>query len=1139
MARLSIASLNTRGLNDPVKCQTAFNFLHSEGNDIFLLQECNIPFKDNYKSFEERWSHGLSIWSGDNDNRSSGVAVLFKGWRVNIKRVQHIIQGRVLCIDIELNNACVRIINVYCPADLQKRLETLTAIQPFLVCASEVILGGDFNCLVDAKDRLSTGAVRLDSSTLTLKNILKDFRLKDTFRAMNPRRPGYTWTNGRTHSRIDFLLTTRGLSVHSASVTPVCFSDHSKIDCTVALKGETGKGKGSWKLNTSLLQDKNIVDRLKEKILQWSSLQIFFKTIGEWWEDVKVRIQRFFIEVGKKAAKTKRFKLKKEQAKLQRLYSMAHAGFNVSEDIAKLKREMLKMSAEASRGLITRSRVQHIEENEKCTRYFFQKLAQPKNNLEAITDENGNVKTETKDILTAVRNFYADLYKSEDLDNAALEMLLSKVNKSVCDFNVMLEGELTVNELFKAVKSMQDNKAPGADGLPKEFYVTFWEEVKCHLLDVFNESLRLGQLPATLREGIVSLLFKKGDKKEIKNWRPLTLLGVDRKILAKALFFRLQEVAGNVVGDEQTCVVPGRSMSDSLALVRDSFLYSIDRTVPLCIVGLDLEKAFDRINHVYLKKVMQAFGFGPKIRAWIDVLHNESVSRVVINGNSTDTFKVESGVRQGCPLSVILFILAMEPLACALRQDQSIRGLLVPGSNGREAKMTLYMDDMTILGTDNSSLVKALRWSDCFSRASGAKLNRAKSECLYTNWREEKRDLGLKEKKDRIKVLGIEIGKDMTKANWESRLPRIKSKLLRWEGRDLSITGKVLIIKAEIYASLTYLAATLPVPRSFLTPLRRSVFQFLWGSQQERVKREIMYRPLDKGGKAVPDLGIKLDALFLTPIIDSILNVNNTVLRSFFAKFWLGRNIAQHFGKRLPLDTPHAETRPLIYDKALLLFQSANLRTAAADKISREMVEKGLSPQTTTMVPVGTLIATECAQVWKNVNASFLLNVHKDVAWSTVQGCVPTRAFLHRRRCSRSSKCPRVTCNSDENVKHLFWFCPNAQRVWGFLRPWLIDLHRDPTIEDIMHGELNGNYTENCKRWWAVINCTKDAIWKCRNILVFKKFCMPPESVAKLAVTIARDYILRDKIKFDTGEIKQLWQVGRPGMVYDLLKNVM
>ena len=1064
---------------------------------------------------------------------------MFKGWRVNVKRVQHTIQGRVLCIDIEWNNACLRIINVYCPADLQKRLETLRAIQPLLVCSSEVILGGDFNCLVDAKDRLSTGNVRLDSSTQTLKNILKDFKLKDTFRAMNPRQAGYTWTNGRTHSRIDFLLSSRRLSVQSASVTPVCFSDHSKIDCTVVLQRKTEKGEGSWKLNTSLLQDKRIVDRLKEKLIQWSSLQIFFNTIGEWWEELKRRVQLFFIEVGKKLSKTKRFKFKKEQAKLQRLYTMAHAGFNVSEDIASLKREMLKMSADVSRGLITRSRVQHIEQNEKCTRYFFKKLAQPKNVMEAIKDKHGNEKSDTKDILTVVRDSYADLYKGDDLDSSSLERLLSNVDKSVTDFNGLLESDLTVNELSKALKSMQDNKAPGADGLPKEFYVTFWDELKCHLLELFNESLRSGHLPASLREGTISLLFKKGDKSDIKNWRPLTLLGVDRKILAKALFFRLQGVAGKVVGEEQTCVVPGRSMSDSLALVRDAFLYSLDRKVPLCIAGLDLEKAFDRINHAYLKAVMEAFGFGPKIRAWIDVLHKDCVSRVVINGNSTAPFKVESGVRQGCPLSVVLFILAMEPLACALRQDQSIKGLQVPGSSGREAKLTLYMDDMTILSTDNRSLDKALSWSDCFSRASGAKLNRAKSECLYTNWRGEKRDLGLTEKKDRIKILGIEIGHDMVKANWKARLPKIKGKILKWEERELSFTGKVLIIKAEIFASLTYLAATLPVPKFFLTPLKRTVFQFLWGSQQERIKRNIMHRPLDKGGKAVPDLAIKLQALFLTPIVNSVLSCNNTGLWSYFAKLWLGQAIMGRFGRRLPLNTPHAETRPVIYETALSLFRSAELNRTTEFKVSRESMEKALSPLTTSMVPVGKLIRTQCTQVWKNVNSPFLLNVHKDVAWSTVHCCFPTRAFLHRRRCSRSSTCPRISCNQDENVNHLFWSCPHTQRVWNLLRPWLTNLYRDPTANDIMFGELQCNRHALWERWWAMINCIKDAIWKGRNILVFKKFAMSPVSVAKLAVTIARDYIQIDKSKLNDTEVKERWKVGESGLVYDLLKDVM
>ena len=109
MARLSIASLNTRGLNDPVKCLSAFTFLHNEGNDIFFLQECKLSYRDNYRVFQDRWGYGPSVWSGDNSNRSSGVAVLFKGHDFNIQRVQRIIDGRLLCIDIEYHHVSLRI----------------------------------------------------------------------------------------------------------------------------------------------------------------------------------------------------------------------------------------------------------------------------------------------------------------------------------------------------------------------------------------------------------------------------------------------------------------------------------------------------------------------------------------------------------------------------------------------------------------------------------------------------------------------------------------------------------------------------------------------------------------------------------------------------------------------------------------------------------------------------------------------------------------------------------------------------------------------------------------------------------------------------------------------------------------------
>lgn len=373
MSLLSVASLNTRGLNDPIKCLSAFNFLYSENNDISLLQECNIPYKDNYKDFEKRWPYGQSVWSGDNNNRSTGVAILFKGQNFNIQRVQRVIDGRVLCVDLSYYNIHLRVINVYCPVELQERLKLLNVLQPLLVCNREVILGGDFNCLLDKKDKLTTSSVKLDSSSETLKNIINDLRLVDTYRSKHPKSPGYTWSNGRTHSRIDFLLTSKGLQPTDAAVTPVFFSDHAKIECSLLINGYTKRGKGSWKLNVSLLQDTKVVENLKTKLTQWTSLKPLFNSVGEWWEDVKVRIKNFFINVGKRKAKNIQLKLKKLQSKLQRFYTMAHAGLDVAEDISQLKREMLLLSEETSQGLLTRSRVQHMKNNEKCTRCFFLK----------------------------------------------------------------------------------------------------------------------------------------------------------------------------------------------------------------------------------------------------------------------------------------------------------------------------------------------------------------------------------------------------------------------------------------------------------------------------------------------------------------------------------------------------------------------------------------------------------------------------------------------------------------------------------------------------------------------------------------------------------------------------------------------
>uniref|UniRef100_A0A673KB42 Endonuclease/exonuclease/phosphatase domain-containing protein n=1 Tax=Sinocyclocheilus rhinocerous TaxID=307959 RepID=A0A673KB42_9TELE len=153
------------------------------------------------------------LWSGDNNNRSSGVGILLKGNSLKVLKTREVINGRLIYVDVKLNDFCFRVINVYFPVDLQGRKEALKALSPLLICGKEIILGGDFNCPLSESDRRSSSNVSLDSSSQELINLVKDFGLVDTFRTKHPDSPGYSWSNGRSFSRIDFLFTSPQITV--------------------------------------------------------------------------------------------------------------------------------------------------------------------------------------------------------------------------------------------------------------------------------------------------------------------------------------------------------------------------------------------------------------------------------------------------------------------------------------------------------------------------------------------------------------------------------------------------------------------------------------------------------------------------------------------------------------------------------------------------------------------------------------------------------------------------------------------------------------------------------------------------------------------------------------------------------------
>ena len=173
-----------------------------------------------------------------------------------------------------------------------------------------------------------------------------------------------------------------------------------------------------------------------------------------------------------------------------------------------------------------------------------------------------------------------------------------------------------------------------------------------------------------------------------------------------------------------------RSIFDNLHLIRNVEDYIKQKNIPTCFISLDQEKAFDRVSWSYMFTTLKAFGFHEIFINWIKLLYKDVFSSVLVNHFISESFPIKRGVRQGCALSPLLYIICFEPFARKIQNDQSIKGLKVPGNNF-ELKMSLYADDNTAILTDNTSIKKYFHYIEEFQKISGSKINYRKSNGLY------------------------------------------------------------------------------------------------------------------------------------------------------------------------------------------------------------------------------------------------------------------------------------------------------------------------------------------------------------------------------------------------------------------------
>ena len=254
---------------------------------------------------------------------------------------------------------------------------------------------------------------------------------------------------------------------------------------------------------------------------------------------------------------------------------------------------------EEARKHVFLSKCKWAREGDKPTKYFFslEKRNFLSKNMKSIRNSEGNIVSSQKGILREQQRFYESLYTANK--EVVFSIPSDSVNNKLNSYHrALLEAPISENEIFKCIKAMAANKTPGMDGLTKEFYETFFPELKAVLVPLYEQILKENCLNPSTRKGVFALLPKKGkDLLFLKSLRPLTLLNNDYKILAKVLAECMKVVLPDIISEEQTGFMQNRNICENLRRTLETIEYTRNNKKAGLIISIDFEKCFDMVAY--------------------------------------------------------------------------------------------------------------------------------------------------------------------------------------------------------------------------------------------------------------------------------------------------------------------------------------------------------------------------------------------------------------------------------------------------------------------------------------------------------------------------------------------------------------
>lgn len=865
-----IGTINICNISNQTKIDALLSFIRASELDVIFLQEVQN---------EHLRLPGFSItFNVDADQRGTAIAVRDQ---YNVHNVEKSLDNRIISLRI----GTVSFINIYAPSGALHRTAREdffnSSVAHYLHHTTEhVVLGGDFNAVVNAKD--ATGSSSISPMCKRLMNAAK---LVDTWEALHGNDVEFSYIRSNTASRIDRILVVNTMKpqLRAAHFAVTSFSDHKAYVVRMVLPHlGTPCGRGIWRLQAHTLDNSEVIDELSRKWAYWVRARNNYRSWIEWWIlYAKPKVISFLKWKSSILHREFRDAIELYRRLLKDAYDKLHGNPSELVAINRIKAQMLQLQRNFSSNLRKNNETYVSGESTTLFHVAQNHWKRSKTSISTLQTEEGNEIRDQIQINGAVRSYFENLYSSGNAVHST-DFMPSRTIPINNHANDNLMRAVTQDEIFAAIRGSNSRKCPGADGLPKEFFLKAWRVICFEFTHVINDALQ-GKAIKQFFDGILVLVKKKGSDKSVKGYRPISLLNYDYKVLARVLKQRLQLLLPLVLSKHQKCSNGKRSIFEATNRIYDRICQLKHLRKSALLVSFDFDHAFDRVSHSFLSQTMERMNFNPNFVRLLATMWGQSYSKILINGHLTQEFKINRSVRQGDPLSMYLFVLYLQPLLDKI------------STRLPDAVMNAYADDISMFLDNERSLEEIVSVFNQFGLVSGSVLNKRKTVAIAignvnltaaTEW------LNIE---NFVNILGVRYGdniKQAQKQNWQSILNGLRTQLWLHHPRKLNLCQKVILINTYINSKIWYMASNIPLTKGFATKIKAELGKFIWhGQSLQRIAFANLILPKERGGLNLHCPETKSRALLVNrlinlapelPFLSSLIeNANNRIPTMF------------------------------------------------------------------------------------------------------------------------------------------------------------------------------------------------------------------------------------------------------------------